>query len=173
VRGGFDVTQQRIPFLLCSLLLAAASCGGGDGQPVHPVDPNAPPDTADQPPATGNQNPAGNQNPVNPISRPPDNSQPPNPPPTDPGPGNGGGPCVQVCEMLPARGCMTPPGGCEEGCADLMGEQCGPQLIALEACALPVACPENIDSMDVAQLQEIAMRCPRQYQDFMTCNGTD
>lgn len=163
------MTQQRIPFLLCSWLLASVGCGGGDGAPVKPVDPNAPPAVADQQPSIPNQNP------VNPISNPPDNSQPPNPPTTTPGTGTGGT-CVELCGTLQSRGCMMPDGGCEQGCAELLAEDCGSQRFALDACALQLVCPEDIDPMDPTQLQAILARCRSEYQAVMSCsaaNGND
>jgi hypothetical protein len=164
------VTQQRIPVLLCFLLPAVVGCGGGDGAPIDPVDPDAPPVVSDKQPPT-----ITNQNPVNPASVPPDDTQDPpadpSVPVTDPPPA-GGGSCVDVCNALPARGCQTPEGGCEEACRPDPMATCSREELALLRCASEVICPEDVQ----AQLQQVVAHCPNQYDAYRTCvlnSGTD
>ena len=159
------MTQQRTPLLLLALLLTTIGCGSGPGAPVDTIDPNAPPPTSDRQPAIGNQNP------VNPSSLPPDNSQAPGSsgqPPDD----DGSGSCVELCNTLPSRGCALPPDGCVQSCAELQAEPCGQQLLALNQCALAVACPEDLEEAELEVVQAIVARCPVQYQAFSACEDS-
>jgi hypothetical protein len=149
------------------VLLAALSCGGGSGRTVDVSDPDAPPPVSDRQPPVASQNPVSG-------ARPPDNSQPPGGSTSTPTtPPSGGGSCVSLCMSLPEHGCQTPEPGCAEGCAELMAERCGPQIFALSACALGVACPEQLEDPTPAVQQQLITMCPNQYQALLTCYALD
>lgn len=155
------MTQQRIPLFLFSVLLAAAGCGGGPGTPID-VDPDAPPDIADQQPRISDQTPViTGALPGSPANSP------------EAPPGGGGGTCVDLCNSLPDRGCALPDEGCEAGCNPNSGERCASEALALAICALPITCPEDFGNLTQDQLLQIANLCPSQYAAVAACGQLD
>jgi hypothetical protein len=152
--------HQRLAALVLSALLASA-CGGGNGTPTAPYDPNAPPKLADQPAKLADQ-PAHVTD-----ATPPDDSQLPVSPPPDYFPVVT---CQSLCQRLAAADCRDDTENCFEDCNKPQNAVCLNEASAVIDCTFAQGyCPGQIDEID----EPVLDACRHQIETLIGCAADD